>query len=471
MAELGDYIYVGTGRNIAWFAVNLLAVGAKAPLLISTTEMDNNAEIWRYKKDDSENWERVYKAKPGDNISGFRYMITHAAKNSTPALYAASFSNKNNSNGVIILKTTDGSNWSKVGGFLEGGSSRAMASFNDTLYVSTVSSSSGIGGEKSLLYASNDPEFFDFELVIDYDDPNYIEGKNPVGGIDNMAVFNNKLYVSVNTNEGLEVWRSNGDTPKLNEWTKVIDKGFGEGLNKNSMAMGVYKDQLYVSTVKGFPMVLIIPMGSEMVRIDKNDNWELIVGGDPIEKTDPVTGVRGKSLSGYSGGFFNPFNVYIWQINEFKGNLLATTFDHGTNIEVLRDIALANKDSLVDRVGETVYDLIIKLYDKILEIFKKIHYQRGFDMFSSKDGIHFMPVTLDGIDNGNNYGGRILFVDSQNKLYVGTANPYDGCEVYRNNIYDPRCPMGRALFSEVDMPKIINEIEGLYEQIMKHLKF
>lgn len=30
MAEFGDYIYVGTGRNITAFAVNLLSVGAQA---------------------------------------------------------------------------------------------------------------------------------------------------------------------------------------------------------------------------------------------------------------------------------------------------------------------------------------------------------------------------------------------------------------------------------------------------------
>ena len=78
MAEFGDFVYVGTGRNITWYSVNILSIGAKAPLLISPDEVENNAEIWRYKKDGTREWECVYKASAEDNIAGFRYMIVHA---------------------------------------------------------------------------------------------------------------------------------------------------------------------------------------------------------------------------------------------------------------------------------------------------------------------------------------------------------------------------------------------------------
>ena len=472
MAEFGDFVYVGTGRNITWYSVNILSIGAKAPLLISPDEVENNAEIWRYKKDGTREWECVYKASAEDNIAGFRYMVVHASENSSPALYAASFGFENNKNGVLVLKTTDGSNWIKVGGQLEGGSSRAMVSFNGNLYISTLDAGSAIGGERSLLYVSKDPEFFDFKLVIDYDDPEYIEGKNPVGGIDNMEIFNNKLYISVDSGEGLEVWRSNDSTPSLNGWTRVIDKGFGDGLNKNSIAMGVYKDHLYITSIKGLPLILLVPIGAEVVRIDKDDNWELVVGGEPIDKTEPVTGIRTKSISGYDGGFSNPFNVYVWQIREFKGRLFATTFDHGSNIEVLRNIALLNKDILVNLVGEELYNLIVKLYDDILEIFDKINYPRGFDMFMSNDGVHFIPVSFDGLGNGNNYGGRILMVSSDNNLYVGTANPYDGCEVLRNRTIDPRNYAGDIQRNwgslKNDMSEAFNEIEEKYNKILIH---
>ncbi|HCW54893.1 MAG TPA: hypothetical protein DG753_14450 [Clostridium sp.] len=472
MAEFGDYIYVGTGRNITAYTVNILSSDAKAPLLIKSDKVENDAEIWRYKKDGTRKWERVYRASTEDNIAGFRYMIVHASENSTPALYAASFAFSNAPNGVIVLKTTDGTNWTKVGGHLEGSSSRAMASFNGNIYISTIDSA--IGGERSLLYVSKDPEFFDFELVIDYNSPEYIKEKNPIGGIDNMEVFNNKLYISVASAEGLEVWRSNSDMPKLNEWTRVIDKGFGDGLNKNSLAMGVYKDHLYITAIKGIPLILLVPLGAEVVRIDKNDKWELVVGGTPIQKTQPVTGTRTKSLSGYDGGFSNPFNVYVWQIREFKNMLFATTFDHGSNIEVLRDIALKNRDMLINSVGEVVYNLIVKLYDTILDLFNRINYPRGFDMYMSTDGINFKHVSLDGLGNGNNYGGRILMVTSDNELYVGTANPYDGCEVLKNTTIDVRNLGGsigkNMTATKKEMSQVFDEIEENYDKILNYFR-
>lgn len=309
MAEYNGYIYIGTARNIPWSTVGLLSPSAKAPLLISNDSKDNTGEIWRYKKDGTQPWTRVFKAVKEDQIDGFRFMITHAANNSSPAIYAASFSLGGK---VVILKSTDGSNWTKVSSTINnGGSSRSMVSFNGVLYVAVLDDTMAIGGSTPLLYKSEDPEFFDFKLVFDPNDPKLIKGKNPMGGIAIMEVFNNKLYVCIDTEEGMEVWRSNTSTPKLNDWTLVADKGFGDAANRNAMAISVFDDHLYITATKSIPLAFIFPMGADLVRIDKQDNWELIVGGKPINPSDPTTGKRGKARSGYGSGFSNPFNVYI----------------------------------------------------------------------------------------------------------------------------------------------------------------
>lgn len=52
-------------------------------------------------------------------------------------------------------------------------------------------------------------------------------------------------------------------------------------------------------------------------------------------------------------------------------------------------------------------------------------------MYTSRDGIHFDAVFLNGLNNRNNYGGRILYEDSCKDLYLGTANPFEGCEVWK----------------------------------------
>ena len=76
---------------------------------------------------------------------------------------------------------------------------------------------------------------------------------------------------------------------------------------------------------------------------------------------------------------------------------------------------------------------IIKYCEKTLKELKDTNYQFGFDIFMSTDGIRFMPICLNGLGNRDNYGGRILFVSSENKLYIGTANPYEGCELWESD--------------------------------------
>ena len=467
MAEFEGYIYVGTARNIPWNTIGLLGENAKAPLLISNDSKNNSGEIWRYKKDESLPWKRVYRAEDNSETNGFRFMIVHASENSSPALYAASFSLGGN---MVILKTTDGSNWTKVSTGIKGGSSRSMVSFNGLLYVAVIDDSVALGGDKPLLYYSKDPEFYDFQLVFDSEDPNLIKGKNPIGGIDNIIAFNDKLYVCISTDNGMEVWRSNSEIPKLNDWTLVGDKGFGDSLNRNAMAVTVYDEYLYISATKKFPLVLLIPIGADLIRIDKNDNWEVIVGGEPIIPSKPETGERNKSKSGYLSGFSNPFNVYIWQLKEYSNCLLATTFDHGTNMETLRNIVLLNKDLIVEKVGENLYDLILKLYELILYLFEKFNYKKGFDFYVSFDGIHFKSLNLSGLGNSNNYGGRMLMVDGS-ELYLGTANPFDGCEVLKTNerLFDHMLRYESKYRNTIEIDNYMDEIEVIYNEIITQL--
>lgn len=62
MSELGEYVYVGTGRNIPLGVIKSLQPNAQIPILIKPNHLDNLAEIWRYKKDGTLPWEMVYKA-------------------------------------------------------------------------------------------------------------------------------------------------------------------------------------------------------------------------------------------------------------------------------------------------------------------------------------------------------------------------------------------------------------------------
>lgn len=427
MSELGDYIYVGTGRNILLNIIKSIEPATQIPALIKPDPVDNLAEIWRYKKDGSLPWERVYKAPLSSFITGFRFMISDNPFGGSPCIYAAAFGQK-----VLILKTTNGVNWFILpDNVLQGTSSRSMVVHNRKVYVATINEANP--STNSLLYSSRDPEFYAWEPVINYNAPGFDPDRNPSGSISNMAVFNNRIYVATSNSDGVQVWRTNGTEPELNEWTLIVDKGFGDPANKYSLSIGVFKDYLYVSGTKELPLSWFIPRGCDIIRIDKNDNWQLIVGGNPFLPLAQLEGVERRSLSGLGSGFNNPFNVYAWQIQEYKNMLLISTFDDSSNMEVILNTLLANKAALEKLIGEIVTNILIDIYWAVVEILRLVRYPIGFDLYVSKDGIHFNSVFLNGLDNQNNYGGRILFADNNNKLFIGTANPFQGCEVWKTS--------------------------------------
>ncbi len=433
MSELDNFIYVGTGRNILYNIIKQLEPGTKIPDLIKPDPVDNRAEIWRYDKDGLIDWQRVYKAPADSGITGFRFMINHIPFGGSPALYAASYGNS-----VKVLKSTNGVNWFILPGNLAGTSSRAMVNFRGKLYMSTVDESSS--SEIPYLYSSPDPEFFPWRLITDVNDPDFDPEQNPKGAISNMAVFNNRLYVATSSSEGAAVWRTNGHEPRMNDWTLVVDNGFGDPANVYTLSIGVFKDHLYVGGTKQLPLAWFIPMGCDIVRIDKRDNWELVVGGNPFIPVGSLDQCCHCHHDDYrrriGSGFNNPFNVYAWQIQEYKGKLLISTFDDSSNMEVILTTLLANREALYEIIGVLITDILIEIYLSVVEILRAIHYPIGFDLYVSGDGVNFKPVTLNGLNNPNNYGGRMLFVDKYYGLYLGTANPFQGCEVYKIREFD-----------------------------------
>ncbi|MGI6684458.1 MAG: hypothetical protein ACOX47_03000 [Bacillota bacterium] len=276
MSELDDFIYVGTGRNIVYNIIKTIQPQTQIPALIKPDPVVNRGEIWRYKKDGSLPWQRVYQAPPDSGIVGFRFMINFKPFKGSPALYAAGFGDR-----TKIVKSTNGVNWYILPDtVLQGNSSRAMVVHKGKLYVATVDELSD--NPTPFLYCSEDPEFYPWQPVIDPTAPGFKPHKNPQGGIYNMAVFNDRIYVSTITENGVQVWRTNKEEPRLNDWTLVVDNGFGDPSNRYSLAMGVFKNHLYVSGTKQLPLSWFIPMGCDIVRIDKNDNWRVVVGGNPL---------------------------------------------------------------------------------------------------------------------------------------------------------------------------------------------
>lgn len=430
MSELGDYIYVGTVRDLLYSAHSIILENQiKLPASASIEEryLDLSAEIWRYKKDNSSCWERVYKSPQDNRVFGFRFMINYKPLLGREALYAAGIAGK-----TKILKSTNGVSWIEVDtSNLRGSSSRSMVAFNNKLYVSTIDEA--LGGNTPLLYASEDPEFYKFTEIF----PEGIKlekGKNPTGGITNLAVFNNRLYACVSKDSGIEVWRTNSSKVQANDWTLVANNGFGDLANVSVLAVGVYKNHLYVSATKKLSSALLLPQGFDLIRINKNDRWQLVAGGKAYIPAKTVNGSRGESISGFKTGFDNHFNLYGWQIQEYKNTLFISTFDHSSNIQTLKEILLLNRDLFTENLGQSLVNLLLIFYNILLFVFKAVDFPYGFDLITSNDGINFTKTVTNGLGEDTSYGGRMLFVDRCNDLYLGTADPYLGCDVWNISV-------------------------------------
>jgi hypothetical protein len=59
----------------------------------------------------------------------------------------------------------------------------------------------------------------------------------------------------------------------------------------------------------------------------------------------------------------------------------------------------------------------------------------GFDLWVTDDGLSWWPITLNGFGDPLNMGGRTL-KGTDHGLFVGTANPFYGAQVWQVRIDD-----------------------------------
>ena len=432
MAEMGDYIYVGTARNIPYTILSNEVLGnIPVPPILEPKNVDNAGEIWRYKKDGSEEWQRVYKAPPNPMNIGIRYMVLYKG-----ALYAGALTPL--SPDLLILKSTDGVNWMPLDSGIHGFSTRIMVEHNGFLFMGALPL---IGAGEAQLFMSTDPEQGWEQVNLDGDPT-----KNPTGNIDLLLSFNNHLYVGTALPTGFELWRTQSEMPQTDNWVLVIDKGAGDARNEHPWAWDVFDNHIYIGTAIEVGILsinpdnrIVPPKGFDLIRVNRNDNWELIVGGPPVVPTKPITGNRGLPLSGYPSGFGDITNGYCWQIQAFEGQLYLGTWSWNNLIPPFISVIPEFISGLIP--DSYPYSEQIRVFinaiisPQLIQSLYNLGWKYiGFDLWRSSDGVNWSPVSLNGLGNPYNYGVRKLFVSSEPRLFLGTANPFEGAEVWVKDI-------------------------------------
>lgn len=380
-------------------------------------DLDMQGQIWRWTPE-TDTWELAYRSplipgkhgEPAPRDLGYRGMKVFQGKSdSKPMLYASTMSTVLRGCAAHVLRSEDGLHFEPV---CEPGigndnisTFRELVAFDGWLYAPPAGEGIQFNSNRTgVIKRSQDPVKKEWEVAMDlgFGDPTN-------NGVFMMTVANNHLYAGTFNNfEGYQVWATPpcGDGPL--QWRRVIHKGAYRGpLSELAMGMVEFNGALYVgSSIQngGYDRTnLVGPGAGEIIRIWPDDSWDLLVG-QPRETPEGVK----RPLSGLGPGFDNIFAGYTWRMCVHEGWLYVTTFDWSVFLQYAH------------RPSPTAKKLVNAMsFEQLAEI------GGGFEMWRTRDGVNWQPVTLNGMGNPYNYGGRTM-VSTPVGLAVGTANPFGG---------------------------------------------
>jgi len=413
-----DHLFASTTRNVMTaprpFAEDLESVFSIYPVKVpSTNPWDNDfrAQIWRYDPR-ADAWRKVHTSpmftgKLGFEVPrqiGFRCMTTFQGRSdSAPALYAASWATRMGP-GPFILRCSNGEDFEEVSepglGALSSQTIRALVSFKGRLFAASCArgGSRDVTPDLLAVFESDDPARGQWRLVCE---PSFGNPRNLVIG--EMAVFAGHLYAgTLNPYNGFEVFKTDAEGEPPYRWKRVLAGGAYRGkLNEWVASMCVFDGCLYIGGAIqhcGHDRIYHVgPAAPEIIRLYPDDSWELVVGIPRSTPDGPKV-----PLSGMGPGFDYALAGYIWRLCEHEGWLYATTAEKTGFLPFVSPIRL-------QRFGGP---------DSSEQLWLRCG---GFDLWRTRDGVNWVPVTRNGFGNPFNLGGRTL-VSTPAGLFVGTAN-------------------------------------------------
>lgn len=427
-------LYVGTGRqvNCVTFAASDVQQGTHtyppsgAGCPADPKDLKLAAEIWQYTPA-TRAWVRVFQSPqdiPIGNDSagqpimaaediGFRGMTIFTESNGTQALYVAGVSAGEVYGSIPpytfktfpaprILRSVDGVTFTPLphnpGTFLGDISLNSPADHNIFGFRALVAYPPGTTAQRLFATAT---DYQGVGIIIASDNPSagnnaWYQVSPPAAqmAVWDIAVFNNRLYAvggDRSNRQGYFVAYTDAQGPAPYTWTNVITQGANAtpGLGtQDALSMQVFNNQLYVGTDRP----------TEMVRINPNNTWDLVVG-------DPRMSLQGQKnpVSGIAESFGNQFAGHFWRWTVVPAGrhqgLYMGTWDWSLTLSSIWQLAnLAEPDF-------------------------------GTDLMTTTDGIHWTAVTTTGLGDGGNYGTRSL-ESTPFGTFLGTARLVGGTQVW-----------------------------------------
>lgn len=424
------YVYVGTGNNMSGL------IGYYIQTLMNGDDILDAPvrppEILRYRRDlGPTEWETVLdyrdvETAPNFRTLGFRFMETFEAAddvyNETRSnyLYAAT---QGEQSVLWRSKTGESGSWEQVFTYAElGGSIRWAEQLDGQIYLAVAYDSFGTQPPPGEVWVSSDG--INFAPIV-------LDGFGDINnrGIQALIAYQGWIYAGTkNDVDGFQIWkfRPSVDKDAGYEFVKVVEHGGPSTHNENAGMPVVFGGKLFFGTqlyVGGVnPTSGNAFQGCDIIRIHEDDSWDTVVGPN--------------SISGYESGFNHFTNAYLWWMEEHNGWLYASTFDQGTLLSSLLDNLEGVMDFFQSAQGnKDIQDTVLRYLDEhftLEDYYEMTH--AGADIFRTRDGVHWVPVTLDGFNNPHNYGWRTMVSAPDGYLYIGSANPSDGTQIWRANV-------------------------------------
>ena len=452
-------LYIGTNRDMLCYLSVVFGTDAALIEDADCSNPDYRGEIWAYDPEGG-TWERVYQsplATPGSGgdavprDQGYRGMVAVIEPDGTEALYVGGYTSKE----VLpvnlparLLRSVDGKNFQEM-----------RSSDSSTLGDADIFGLRSFTQYKGKLYmtANMNPPLKPRLLEAD------LSTVSPLGTLNvrqvnssdiqpfELEVFNNYLYVgTIDTQSGYSVLKTDATGTPPYTFTPVVTHGawrtdrLGKAaynLNEYVLSMCVFQDHLYIGSgcgLGGFDFVAKVgPAPAELIRISKDDTWQLVCG----KKRVTPDGIK-VPISRLSAGMGNPFSGYFWRMASHRDWLYVATMDSsialrnpdilslldpnkvmpngdytqlvqmGLGLANLAGIQIGGSQGLVGRVGDNVTNIL-----------------GGFDLWKTRNGVQWYPVTTTGFGDKFNIGARTM-VSTPIGLFIGTANPYYGTQVW-----------------------------------------
>lgn len=424
-----DRLFVGTTRsNLCLFKVSKISKKldrwpVKCPDYVY--DQDMRAQIWSFDPTvaqpnvENSGWSLISQAPwidaDGERLPrdlGYRAMcIFKGVSDPEEQLYVSTYTPARGQ-GTRILRSGDGYSFDEIpmpDGFDKSVITlRLIVPFKGRLFTSPTGTAGGnpnmVGN--AIIFASDDPVNGKWELV---NTPGFGDRGNL--GVFEMQACGDYLYAGTGNGRGYQIWRTRAEGPAPYDWECVIREGAWRGpLNQGVASFAVHDGILYAGSGiqhGGIDRVNRIgPAGPELIRIYEDGHWDLIVG----DQRDTPDGLK-IPLSGYAPGFDNPFNGYFWRMESHDGWLYLGTFDWTVMLRYSESTNWPRPfTAMLERYG--------------IENF--IRLRGGAELYRSRDGENWLPVTRQGFGNYYNYGIRTL-QSTPYGLATGFVNPFGPC--------------------------------------------